>query len=89
MLARLLYTHNRYLWLTILVIVMVGVASLRSLGRQEDPTHHQLPRRCYDVFPGAEPARVEALVAPDRRSPARDRARWTRSIRRHPRVSLP
>ena len=38
MLAGALYRYNRYLWLTVLVIVMVGFASLRSLGRQEDPT---------------------------------------------------
>jgi multidrug efflux pump subunit AcrB len=62
MLARLLYTHNRYLWLTILVIVMVGVASLRSLGRQEDPSITNYRAAVTTFFPGAEPARVEALV---------------------------
>ena len=38
MLAQILYTHSRYLWLTVLVIALVGASSLRSLGRQEDPT---------------------------------------------------
>ena len=63
MLARNLYTHNRYLWLTVLVIVMVGLASLRSLGRQEDPTITNLVATITTYFPGAEPSRVEALVA--------------------------
>jgi len=63
MLARSLYQHQRYLWLTILVIVMVGLASLRSLGRQEDPTITNLVATISTYFPGAEPSRVEALVA--------------------------
>ncbi|MDP5071746.1 MAG: efflux RND transporter permease subunit, partial [Congregibacter sp.] len=63
MLAKLLYTHNRYLWLTVLVILMVGVASLRSLGRQEDPTITNFVATVTTFFPGAEPARIEALVS--------------------------
>jgi multidrug efflux pump subunit AcrB len=63
MLAKLLYSHSRYLWLTVLVIVMVGVASLRSLGRQEDPTITNFIATVTTFFPGAEPARMEALVS--------------------------
>ena len=63
MLARSLYGHQRYLWLTVLVIFLVGLASLRSLGRQEDPTITNLVATVTTYFPGAEPTRVEALVA--------------------------
>ena len=63
MIARLLYTHNRYLWLTVLVIFLVGMASLRSLGRQEDPTIINFVATVTTFFPGAEPTRVEALVS--------------------------
>ena len=63
MLARRLYTHSRYLWLSVLVIVMVGVASLNALGRQEDPTITNFFANITTFFPGAEPRRVEALVS--------------------------
>lgn len=63
MLARSLYRHQRYLWLTVVVILLVGLASLRSLGRQEDPTITNLVATVTTYFPGAEPTRVEALVA--------------------------
>ena len=63
MLARHLYTHSRYLWLTVLVILMVGVASLNVLGRQEDPTITNFFANITTFFPGAEPRRVEALVS--------------------------
>ena len=62
MLARLLYANSRYLWLTIIVILMVGFASVRSLGRQEDPSITNFVANVTTFFPGAEPSRVEALV---------------------------
>ena len=63
MLAQRLYTHSRYLWLSVLVILMVGVASLNALGRQEDPTITNFFANITTFFPGAEPRRVEALVS--------------------------
>ncbi|WOJ95708.1 efflux RND transporter permease subunit [Congregibacter brevis] len=63
MLAKLLYSHSRYLWLTVIVILMVGAASMRSLGRQEDPTITNFVASVTTFFPGAEPARIEALVS--------------------------
>ncbi|MFT7287141.1 MAG: multidrug efflux pump subunit AcrB [Halieaceae bacterium] len=63
MLAKLLYSHSRYLWLTVIVILMVGVASVRSLGRQEDPTVTNYVAMVTTFYPGAEPARVEALLS--------------------------
>jgi len=61
-LADSLYRNGRYLWLAIIVIVLVGLASLRSLGRQEDPTITNYVATITTFFPGAEPSRVEALV---------------------------
>lgn len=63
MLACSLYRHRRYLWLTVIVIVMVGAASLRSLGRQEDPTITNYFANVTTFYPGADPARVEALIS--------------------------
>jgi multidrug efflux pump subunit AcrB len=62
MLATLLYRNGRYFTLVILVIALVGIASLRTLGRQEDPTITNLRATVTTFFPGANPARVEALV---------------------------
>ncbi len=63
MLARLLYQNSRYFTLVLLVILLVGMASLRSVGRQEDPTITNLRATVTTFFPGANPARVEALVS--------------------------
>jgi multidrug efflux pump subunit AcrB len=62
MLASLLYRNGRYFTLVVLVITLVGIASLRTLGRQEDPTITNLRATVTTLFPGANPARVEALV---------------------------
>ena len=62
MLAKLLYRNGRYFTLVVLVITLVGVASLQTLGRQEDPTITNLRATVTTFFPGANPARVEALV---------------------------
>lgn len=71
MLADILYRHSRYFALVVMVIVIVGVASLRSLGRQEDPSITNLRATVTTFFPGANPARVEALVS----RPLEDRIR--------------
>lgn len=63
MLAKLLYQNSRYFTLVLLVILLVGMASLRSVGRQEDPTITNLRATVTTFFPGANPARVEALVS--------------------------
>lgn len=62
MLAQRLYSKSRYLWLFVVVILLVGVSSFQSLGRQEDPTLTNLFGSVTAFLPGAEPARVEALV---------------------------
>ena len=62
MIARILYHNPRYLALLLLVIVAVGVSSISSLGRQEDPTITPFIATIETFFPGASPARVESLI---------------------------
>ena len=63
MLARNLYNHSRYFALVVLVILAVGYASLQSIARQEDPSLTSFIAVITTYFPGAEPARVEALIS--------------------------
>ncbi len=62
MIARILYGNRRYTLLLILAIIAVGLSSLRSIARQEDPTITNFVATVTSFFPGATPARVEALV---------------------------
>ncbi|MBM68425.1 MAG: acriflavine resistance protein B [Haliea sp.] len=62
MLARLLYNNTRYFTLLVLVILAVGIASLRSIARQEDPTITNFVAHVTTFYPGADPARVEAII---------------------------
>lgn len=62
MLARIFYNNGRYFTLLVLVILVVGISSLRSIARQEDPTITNFVAIISTVYPGADPARVEALV---------------------------
>ncbi len=48
--------------LTVLTILALGLLSFQSIGRQEDPTITNLFATIVTPFPGADPARVEALV---------------------------
>ncbi|MEO0752774.1 MAG: efflux RND transporter permease subunit, partial [Pseudomonadota bacterium] len=58
----LTYRSPRLVALMLLVLIAGGVSSLLSIGRQEDPTITNLFATVTTVFPGADPARVEALV---------------------------
>ena len=62
MIARLLFAHSRYLALLVLAIIAIGLTSFSSMGRQEDPTITPFIARIQTFFPGASPARVEALI---------------------------
>ncbi|WP_269473248.1 efflux RND transporter permease subunit [Kineobactrum salinum] len=62
MLARILYGNSRYFTLLVLVVVAVGLSSLRSIARQEDPTITNFFASVTTFYPGADPARVEALI---------------------------
>ncbi|MEM1130145.1 MAG: efflux RND transporter permease subunit [Pseudomonadota bacterium] len=56
------YRNPRLVALILLVVVSAGLSALLSLGRQEDPTITNITAVITTPFPGADPARVEALV---------------------------
>ncbi|MEL0306583.1 MAG: efflux RND transporter permease subunit [Halieaceae bacterium] len=62
MIAKLLQANGRYLALAILSIVVIGYTSVNSMARKGDPTITPFFAKVQIVFPGASPARVEALV---------------------------
>ena len=59
----LTFRSPRLVALMLLVLIAGGVSSLLSIGRQEDPTITNLFATVTTVYPGADPARVEALVS--------------------------
>lgn len=63
MLARFIYNHSRYFTLIIVCVIAVGIASFRSIARQEDPTLSNFIATITAFYPGASPDRVEALVS--------------------------
>ena len=63
MIAESLYHNGRYLALAIIAIVSVGLTSFSSMGRQEDPSITPFVAKIQTFFPGASPARVEALIS--------------------------
>ena len=58
----LFYRDSRLLALAILMMVAAGASALMAIGRQEDPTITNLFATIITPYPGADPARVEALV---------------------------
>jgi len=58
----LFFRQPRLVILTLMIILSAGLSSLVSIGRQEDPTITNIFATITTVFPGADPARVEALV---------------------------
>ena len=58
----LTFRDARIVALALLVIIAGGASALLSIGRQEDPTITNLFATITTPYPGAEPARVEALV---------------------------
>ncbi len=56
------FRETRLMVLGVAVIVIGGLAGLWTLGRQEDPTLTNRYAAITTLFPGAEPAIVEALV---------------------------
>ncbi len=56
------FRNPRLFLLVVGMIVALGAASYQSIGRQEDPTITNLFANMITPFPGADPARVEALV---------------------------
>ena len=62
MIAKLLHANSRYLALVVLAIVVVGYTSLSGMARKEDPAITPWFAKIQIFFPGASPARVEALI---------------------------
>lgn len=58
----LFFRQPRLVMLALLVILSAGLSALVSIGRQEDPTITNIFATITTIFPGADPARVEALV---------------------------
>ncbi|MEL6690606.1 MAG: efflux RND transporter permease subunit [Pseudomonadota bacterium] len=58
----LTFRQPRLVALIMLVLVAAGLSAFLSIGRQEDPTITNLFATVSTTFPGADPARVEALV---------------------------
>ncbi len=61
-LSNLFFRNPRLLALTLLLIVVAGLASLQLLPRAEDPELTPRNAQIFTVFPGANAARTEALV---------------------------
>ncbi len=58
----LLFRKPRLFILVVGMIIVLGVSSYFSIGRQEDPTITNLFATLITPYPGADPTRVEALV---------------------------
>lgn len=61
--SSLFFQTPRLTALAMLVIVAAGLSAFLSIGRQEDPPITNLFATIKTVYPGADPARVEALVS--------------------------
>jgi len=57
-----LFTNPRLFFLVIGVVAAFGAAGLSGVARQEDPSITNIFATVVTPFPGADPARVEALV---------------------------
>ena len=55
------FRNPRFFGLVVALLIVLGAASWLSIGRQEDPTITNLRATITTFFPGANPARVEAL----------------------------
>ncbi|MFN4062290.1 MAG: efflux RND transporter permease subunit [Paracoccus hibiscisoli] len=56
------FRQPRLVALALLVILSAGLSSMLAIGRQEDPSITNIFATITTPFPGADPARVEALV---------------------------
>ncbi len=58
----LFFRNKRVVALVILMILAAGLSALSTVGRQEDPGISKIFATVLTAYPGADPARVEALV---------------------------
>lgn len=58
----LFFRNPRLVILALAVIAVAGLSALLTLGRQEDPSITGTEAGVTTLFPGADPARIEALI---------------------------
>lgn len=58
----LFFRNKRVVALAVLMILAAGLSAILTIGRQEDPTITNIFATVVTPYPGADPARVEALV---------------------------
>lgn len=58
----LFFRQPRLVVLALFVLIVSGLSSFLTIGRQEDPTITNIFASITTVYPGADPGRVEALV---------------------------
>lgn len=58
----LFFRNKRIVALAIFMILAAGLSALSTVGRQEDPAISKIFGTVITAYPGADPARVEALV---------------------------
>ncbi|NNF79296.1 MAG: efflux RND transporter permease subunit, partial [Rhizobiales bacterium] len=58
----LFFRNKRIVALAIFMILAAGLSALSTVGRQEDPGISKIFATVLTAYPGADPARVEALV---------------------------
>ena len=58
----LFFRNKRIVALAIFMILAAGLSALTTVGRQEDPGISKIFATVLTAYPGADPARVEALV---------------------------
>lgn len=63
MLKTLLFREPRLFALLVGMIIVLGLSSYLTIGKQEDPTITNLFATIITPYPGADPQRVEALVS--------------------------
>jgi multidrug efflux pump subunit AcrB len=56
------HRYPRLTLLTLFLVIAAGLAALGTMGRQEDPSLVKRFGRVVTIYPGADAARVEALV---------------------------
>lgn len=63
MISGYFFRETRVLMMIVLVIVVGGLSSLMTLGRQEDPTITNLYATVTTLMPGIAPAQIEELIS--------------------------
>ena len=63
MLTTATFRNPRLVALILLVVIAAGLSAFLALGRQEDPTITNIQATITTFYPGADPARLAALIS--------------------------